>query len=497
MGHSGAVSCSTSGRNRTVDPAAVPQDSVLSAAVEICRQHGARLFVGANSAPRPQGADGVPKLSDREDSGRSAVWCRQASPPTVIGAEGGDSGTVPESEDTVSFSAITDAALEKAGCPKPPGYRGLNLESANRDDIKGNETLEAWRALGAEWAARFTALDTKTQVSLINFLADTTPEIFVSEDWLDQLERFKGKTAQETAEKRAKHQPLIAFVEDLRHHEKFNRLSVMGFPSGRASYSVKALNRLAATMAEQNCDEESAITLCYPRASTRRAEGAAPVLPSVTSLAAAPPTGNATVDMALGQIRIAVNEIIAELGRPPSEIIIEMARDMSLGPKGRKEREKDIGKNQKSRTEAKLAILKHNLYPYPSRILKYQSWQEQKAEFCPYCEQNISFEQAMSADTEIEHILPKKLTQVRRKSSELVLAHRNCNAEKGDPHALSGLGQYRQVRHRQAARRTLRRHQARPQGQAAAARGFRGGGLNRRIDRRLCGTAISPDRLDR
>ncbi|MCX8502047.1 MAG: HNH endonuclease, partial [Alphaproteobacteria bacterium] len=336
-----------------------------------------------------------------------------------------------QKQETVSFRTIL-AELEEAGCPKPPDYRGLNLESANRAELKGNQTLATWRSLGQEWEAQFLALDTKTQVSLINFLADITPEIFESDDWLDQLERFKGKTDPETAEKRAKHQQLIEFVEALRRHEKFNRLSAMGFPSGRANYSVKALNRLSATMAEQGCDEEAAITLCYPQASTRRAADSAPVLPSVTSLAAAPPTGNATVDMALRQIRIAVNEIIAELGRPPSEIVIEMTRDMSLGPKARNLREAEIGKNQNRRTEAKKEIIKANLHPSDTRIRKYLWWQEQKGEFCPYCDQTISFEQAMSADTEIEHIIPKKLTQVRRKRSELVLAHRDCNAEKGD-----------------------------------------------------------------
>ncbi|MDI9408976.1 MAG: HNH endonuclease domain-containing protein [Candidatus Pacebacteria bacterium] len=326
---------------------------------------------------------------------------------------------------TVSFKTILDA-LDKAGCPKPEGYRSLNLESANRDEIKGNETMGAWRTLGQDWAERFTALDDKTQISLINFLADITPEVFESNDWLEQFTRFKG------VEQKAKNQQIIDFVDALRHHAKFNRLPAMGFPSGRASYSVKALKLLAAAMAEQNCDEESAITLCYPHASTRREEGAAPLAPSISTLAAAPATGNATVDMALRQIRIAVNEIITEIGCPPSEIVIEMARDMSLGPKARNEREGEIGKNQKLRNAAIAEILEQDKYPTPSRIQKYLLWQQQNKEFCPYCERNICFGEVMSGDTEFEHILPKKMTQVKRKSSELVLAHHSCNQEKGD-----------------------------------------------------------------
>ncbi|MDI9349630.1 MAG: HNH endonuclease domain-containing protein [Candidatus Symbiobacter sp.] len=398
-----------------------------------------------------------------------------------------------QTNDKISFAKIIEA-LGQAGCPKPFD-RGLNLESSNRNEIQGNETLAAWRELDAsarknqpDFAAtlydEFAVMEESTQVSVINFLADITPDVFASADWPDRFPRFNGKTDTETAEKRAKNQQLLDFVEHLRHHQSFNRLSNMKFPSGRASYSVKALNRLANHMEgyvpkpnqtpndlktceldrgdekmekfvpkpnlslndPKTCkldrgDNESAIHFCYREKTTRRCVCVPKSELSIQMLPPAPLTGSATVDVAMRQIRIAVNKIIEEISYPPAEIVIEMAREMSLGPKARNEREIDIGKNQKMRTKAKFAIIERGQAPTQRRITKYLLWAEQN-EFCPYCGQTITLDQALSeGETEIDHIIPKSLTQVGRKRSEIVLAHQHCNQEKRNRTPFQAWGQ--------------------------------------------------------
>ena len=125
--------------------------------------------------------------------------------------------------------------------------------------------------------------------------------------------------------------------------------------------------------------------------------------------------------------------MIAELGAPPDEIVVEMAREMSLGISRRNERESDINKQNKARREAEKEIRAHNQTPTPSKIRRYLLWAEQDKSFCPYCNNNISLAEALSGSaTEYEHIIPKSLTQVGMKSSEIVLAHHGCNQEKGD-----------------------------------------------------------------
>ncbi|MCX8506087.1 MAG: type II CRISPR RNA-guided endonuclease Cas9 [Alphaproteobacteria bacterium] len=359
-----------------------------------------------------------------------------------------------QSQKTVSFKSIIEA-LEMAGCPKPVD-RGLNLDSSHRPQINGNETLAAWRELDAyaeknqpDFTVRlydeFTKMDASTQISVINFLADITPDVFASENWPDLFPRFNGKNPAETALKRSKNAALIKFVNQLRPHDNFDHLSKMGFPKGRASYSVKALNKLSDHMENHrpelqpahptDCeidrgDEESAIHFCYRHASTRRCDNAEPIA-TIKTLPAAPLTGSAVVDGAMRQIRIAVNEIIDEVGCPPAEIVIEMAREMSLGVKNRNERTLENSKNQNLRTKAKNAIIGQGLAPTKTNITRWLLWHEQNEEFCPYCEVKISLEAALSPNTEIDHIIPRKLTQVGRKLSEIVLVHHDCNQQKG------------------------------------------------------------------
>lgn len=342
--------------------------------------------------------------------------------------------------DKVKFDDIYEA-LENTGCAKPQG-KGLNLDRASREELLGNITLAALRKLdrhstkkhperAANLEQAFRALNEKMQIATINFLAEIgSPEQLDDPEWHTSFVKRDGKPRQFS-------EPLIAFVNRIKEHDNFDRLSKMDFDGGRASYSVKALNNLADWLEEPNwpgdwkddmkrMDEEAAIRVCYPRSLNHE-------IKRMDKLPAPESTGNAVVDGSLRQIRWTVNKMIAELGRPPDEIVVEMARGMSLGISRRNERESDINKQNKARREAEKEIRAHNQTPTPSRIRRYLLWVEQDKSFCPYCNKNISLAEALSGSaTEYEHIIPKSLTQVGMKSSEIVLAHHGCNQEKGD-----------------------------------------------------------------
>ncbi|MEP6878174.1 MAG: type II CRISPR RNA-guided endonuclease Cas9 [Nitrosospira sp.] len=342
--------------------------------------------------------------------------------------------------DKIKFEDIYEE-LEKAGYPKPQG-KGLNLDRASREELLGNTTLNALRELdkygrkhhpdcAATLENKFRALDEKTQIATINFLAEIgSPEQLDDPEWHTSVTTKNGKSRQFSG-------TLIDFVNEIKEHGRFDRLSKIGFDGGRASYSVKALNKLADWMEEPNwpgdwqfdmkhLDEEAAVRVCYPQSYNR-------VVKQLDKLPAPSSTGNAVVDNALRQIRWAVGKVINELGVPPAEIVVELAREMSLGITRRNERERDNSKHQHARSVAEKEIRSHGLTPTPSRIRRYLLWVEQDKSFCPYCNKIIGITEALSgAATEYEHILPRSLTQVGMKRSEIVLAHHACNHEKGN-----------------------------------------------------------------
>lgn len=347
--------------------------------------------------------------------------------------------------DKVKFEEIYDA-LENTGCTKPE-TKGLNLDRASREELLGNSTLAALRKLdkystkhhpmrAANLEQAFRILDEKTQIAAINFLAEIgSPEQLDDPEWHTSFVKRDGNP-------RRFGEPLIVFVNRIKEHDNFDRLSKMDFDGGRASYSVKALNNLADWLEEPNwpgdwqddmkrMDEEAAIRVCYPKSLNRE-------IRRMEKLPMPEATGNAVVDGSLRQIRWTVNRMIDELAKKEkkfelAEIVIEMAREMSLGISRRNERESDINKQNKARREAEKEIRAHNQTPTPSKIRRYLLWVEQDKSFCPYCDKNISLTEALSGSTtEYEHIIPKSLTQVGMKNSEIVLAHHGCNQGKGD-----------------------------------------------------------------
>jgi CRISPR-associated endonuclease Csn1 len=349
-----------------------------------------------------------------------------------------------DEKEKASFTAIYKA-LEKAGCPKPE-TRGLNLEGLSRDELHGHKTNHVFHKLGLE--SEWRKLDERTQVQAINFLADLgSPEQLDDPQWHARFVRRartdkKDKDGKWIYEEKPRvfDQAFVDFINLLKQNEKFDRLSKMGFDGGRASYSVKGLNRLTEWLispwwpgdysGEMRVDEEAAVCACYNPGCYKQ-KAMVSVLHS--RLSAPKPTGNAVVDGALRQMRFEVNRMIDALGAPPAEIVVEMAREMSLGPMRRNEREAENAKNRNARLAAEKAIREANETVTPSRIRKYLLWREQGEKFCPYCERPINLADALSgAETEYEHILPKTLTQVGMKRSEIVLAHRSCNQEKGN-----------------------------------------------------------------
>lgn len=146
---------------------------------------------------------------------------------------------------------------------------------------------------------------------------------------------------------------------------------------------------------------------------------------------------NPVVKRTLTEVRKVVNAIIREHGKP-DEVHVEIARDLSMGPKARSEYNARIRKNEAAREEAAKAIHNTGERPNHDTILKYRLWQEQAHE-CVYCGDAISQGQLLSGATDIDHILPYSRCLDDSQGNKVV-CHRECNQAKGQTTPYEWLG---------------------------------------------------------
>ena len=321
----------------------------------------------------------------------------------------------------VSFSSVYKA-FDKAGCP-PTNEMKFSINRAQKESFKGNTTHAGFKALGLldEW----NQLEAITQTQVINFLAElTSAEQLNDENWHLKFKKSSAKANDNSSKAYRKFAPeMVGFINTIISTGKFNRLSSMKhFESGRTKYSIKALEKLTAYMTEYFCDEAEAIKEWYPN---KKAEHTYETL-----LDAHEKTGNAVVDVALGQLRHIINACIKELGTP-SEIIVEMARELGKGPTARNDIEKQQRKFEDIRKKAKEALEAISTPSTSTNILKYRLWKDQDVN-CPYCNSSIGLEQLDDGSVNFEHIIPRSQSKVGRKYSEIVIAHRSCNDKKGN-----------------------------------------------------------------
>lgn len=147
---------------------------------------------------------------------------------------------------------------------------------------------------------------------------------------------------------------------------------------------------------------------------------------------------NPTVHIGLNQVRIVVNTLIKRYGHP-SEVIVEVARDLKQSQEQRKEDNERQAKNQK-RNESLRADAATILQISPERvrhadIQKLILWEELSFDpadrRCPYSGVQISAHMVLGDQVEIEHILPFSKTLDDSLNNKTV-AMRQANRIKGN-----------------------------------------------------------------
>ena len=144
-----------------------------------------------------------------------------------------------------------------------------------------------------------------------------------------------------------------------------------------------------------------------------------------------PNIANPIVQKALFEVRRVVNAVISKYGQP-SEIRIELTRDLKASKKRRAKIKEEQEDNRDRNTKAEEVIRKmrksDNKISRKDRD-KYKMWEYEQKHQCIYCEQPISLEDLLEGEVEVDHIWPA--SGFHDNYMNTVVACKSCNQEKG------------------------------------------------------------------
>ena len=312
------------------------------------------------------------------------------------------------------------------------GFSGdFNLEDEKRTELKGNATsamLSKKELFGDQWFT-WTA---KQQDSIVKQLVKQQNE------WrlVKRLQKYCG-VSEKVAEK----------------------IANASLPEGYGSLCVKALQQIIPALKAEVVTYDKAVQVAgfdhhshishaatgeilpqlpYYGQYLQRHVGFGTGKPEDTAEKRYGKIANPTVHIGLNQIRTVVNALIKRYGHP-SEVIIELARDLKQSQEQRKEEQQRQATNQKrnQRMREDIAALLHISADRvkTADLQKMILWEELSFNVadrrCPYSGVQISAQMLFSEQVEIEHILPFSETLDDSLSNKTV-AMRQANRIKGN-----------------------------------------------------------------
>ncbi len=297
---------------------------------------------------------------------------------------------------------------------------------------------------------------------------DQTTKILKSAKYFDTawLTKFSSTLRHQIVWKILHTQDEIALVDWLIEKtgitaEKARALTKVQLPSGVAAYSRRVSSKLVLQLELHHGDEPLALHMAIQQSGLgshsalgylQRINGRSlELLPANYGEYLARHVGlngriaNPTVHIGLNQIRVVINQLIQRYGKP-SQIHIELARDLKLNTK---QREKVNAQNKKNRDDKqrrrKLFVENFDRQPTDAEMEKILLWEELNpsdcaARNCPYTNKPISIRALiLSSEIEVEHILPKTLTLDDGLNNK-TLAHISANRAKSGQTPFAAFG---------------------------------------------------------
>ncbi|MFE3838775.1 type II CRISPR RNA-guided endonuclease Cas9 [Pseudogemmobacter sonorensis] len=144
---------------------------------------------------------------------------------------------------------------------------------------------------------------------------------------------------------------------------------------------------------------------------------------------------NPTVHIGLRQLQKLVNAVIARHGKP-DRIVIELARELKLNDKQKKEHQDRIRRDTAAAQRRSNALIEADRPDTGANRALLKQWEELNPSNmldrrCPYCGEPIGMGQLFNGLVDIDHIIPYSIS-LDDSPSNKVLAHRACNRHKGN-----------------------------------------------------------------
>jgi CRISPR-associated endonuclease Csn1 len=328
-------------------------------------------------------------------------------------------------------------------CLDLPETTEFNLETDRRKELKGNETAFLLRKkdyFGSQW----DQIPDEEQDAIVESLLEIEKE-----ENLTEIAQEEWKLPKKNAEKLAELSP-EDFVKGYARYSKpvMQRLAQLMSNEGYAFYN--ALEIIKSEIEEKNWEKSECTSSKEPSGSFEGASTGTVVLERTQASATEKAIGslvlpyygevlpesclpvqygsdierrfgrinNPTVHIGLNQLRLVINAILKRY-RLPTQIVVELARDLKLTHDEKealaKEQRKNQQENDKLNQELEsLQSVIPGLAINGENRLKLRLWKELNPDplgrCCPYSGKHISVNQLFSQDVEIEHILPFALT---------------------------------------------------------------------------------------
>lgn len=283
---------------------------------------------------------------------------------------------------------------------KLPGDARFNLESDRRKHLDGDKTAAILKNL---WGPEWRKIPAKMQEKIVERLLEEENEKILV-DWLMAEHGFSSEAAGKIA-----NAPLPA------GHGRLGRTAtrrvLAELERGVITYDAAVVAAGYASHSDLDFDDgEVFAKLPYYGEALERHVAFGTGDPDDLLEKRIGKIANPTVHVALNQLRRVVNALLKRYG-PPAEIVVELARDLPLSAKGKRELDTLQSDNKKANDKRREELKKFKLSDTYENRLRLRLWEELNPSDpmdrrCPYTGEQIGIERLFTDEVEIDHILP-------------------------------------------------------------------------------------------
>ncbi len=271
----------------------------------------------------------------------------------------------------------------------------IDRKHSAKGGIKGNTTL--WAFEKANCLNDWENLTDIVQELVIEFFANITTFSDIKDNTDEYIKKEVIKLTENIKVSDSYKIAAADFILLLRERKIFEDFSL---ESGRASYSVKGLKYLT----ERIQSGENIGDILYQISQERQQTTGK--LRTVHAIKQQEAITDPVISKALREFHRVMTYITHKYGNP-SEMVIELSRDIKNSLRRRQYLEGQSKVQAEERKKALNELEKHGVLKTPRNIEKYLLWEEQN-HLCPYSGDNISFAQAFDEkSTQVDHIIPQ------------------------------------------------------------------------------------------